>query len=527
MPKDPKAAAARKAVNGDPLENAKDARKLQKENRKVKKELQDAPAPKPAKRSAKERALDQTTTKTRPIDPEIEDNFERFRERLLAHYEIQEGNTLAIVDAQREIDAQNRHVAEELAEAKAEIERLKAESVSNGSKGGRGRTSSGVDDGVSVSDDEGNEKENTVRLRNENARLKQAQGADSDDSAKTLIEDPKDGTSLYVRMRFQANNAVDWAKYLAIQRTIHEIVHQKQMPWHKTGANIPSSIKTDAFIIARSRHPYLERFENDWPTEQLIRQYIKSLRTQARKQGILAADPKYGHLKANSAKRDKTKPRGRAGMVVKPKKATAKGKGKAMKKKKAQVCRGSVEVVDDSSRLVFPHHLARPSSALALSSTVLNDKRSPACTPRFLLILWRSPLLDGPSSALLQRPSMLLSKLQAQKLGWTHSFGVVDATGSSSSLDAIAALSLQRCSPTARVLGVAMGNSRAYVAHSLLRPLLTHWQTLLVRHSSYVLAQCPPRPQQRLRQTRTCYLNSYPLRLLSPLRVRLVLLASD
>ncbi|KAJ7063665.1 hypothetical protein C8F01DRAFT_86621 [Mycena amicta] len=169
------------------------------------------------------------------------------------------------------------------------------------------------------------------------AEEKDELGTDSDDSAKTLIEDPKDGTSLYVRMRFQANNAVDWAKYLAIQRTIHEIVHQKQMPWHKTWANIPSSFKTDAFIIARSRHPYLERFENDWPTEQLIRQYIKSLRTQARKQGILAADPKYGHLKANSAKRDKTKPRGRAAMVVKPKKATAKGKGKAMKKKKSQV----------------------------------------------------------------------------------------------------------------------------------------------------------------------------------------------
>lgn len=54
----------------------------------------------------------------------------------------------------------------------------------------------------------------------------------------------------------------------------------------------------------------MNRFEGDWATARIVSQYASHLRSQARGRGELKADPRYGYLKDNSAKRRKDAPRG-------------------------------------------------------------------------------------------------------------------------------------------------------------------------------------------------------------------------
>ena len=54
----------------------------------------------------------------------------------------------------------------------------------------------------------------------------------------------------------------------------------------------------------------MERFEDDWATAQIASNFSAHLRSSARKNGELPADPRYNYLKANSAKRSKDAPRG-------------------------------------------------------------------------------------------------------------------------------------------------------------------------------------------------------------------------
>ena len=54
----------------------------------------------------------------------------------------------------------------------------------------------------------------------------------------------------------------------------------------------------------------MARFEEDWATAEIAREYAAHLRAQARGRGELERDPKYNYLSANSAKRRKDAPRG-------------------------------------------------------------------------------------------------------------------------------------------------------------------------------------------------------------------------
>jgi hypothetical protein len=60
----------------------------------------------------------------------------------------------------------------------------------------------------------------------------------------------------------------------------------------------------------RREIPYMARFDEDWATTKIASGYAKHLRSSARKKHQLPADPRYGYLKANSAKRRPDAPRG-------------------------------------------------------------------------------------------------------------------------------------------------------------------------------------------------------------------------
>ena len=64
-------------------------------------------------------------------------------------------------------------------------------------------------------------------------------------------------------------------------------------------------------LQVRKTIPYMARFDGDWATAKIASEYAQHLRSDARKNGELAPDPRYDYLKANSAKRRPGAPRGR------------------------------------------------------------------------------------------------------------------------------------------------------------------------------------------------------------------------
>jgi hypothetical protein len=100
---------------------------------------------------------------------------------------------------------------------------------------------------------------------------------------------------------------------------------------------------------ARERHPILKHFQNDWATEEIVKQYIKNKRRHGYKKGFLEPPTQYAYLKANSAKRDPSAPRGKRADAARTAKKAAVKKAVAKKNSTSAKAKGKKKmvVVDD------------------------------------------------------------------------------------------------------------------------------------------------------------------------------------
>ncbi|KAJ6610248.1 hypothetical protein B0H10DRAFT_2438094 [Mycena sp. CBHHK59/15] len=126
--------------------------------------------------------------------------------------------------------------------------------------------------------------------------------------------------------------AKDGDLYSALIRNMHDLVHQAGINWELPWAETPAEAKGKLFAVARDRHPILERFHNDWATEEMVKHYIANRRNTAYRRGDLEVPEKYKYLKANAAKRDPSAPRGRKAKVAKVKVAAVKKAAKVARK---------------------------------------------------------------------------------------------------------------------------------------------------------------------------------------------------
>jgi hypothetical protein len=55
---------------------------------------------------------------------------------------------------------------------------------------------------------------------------------------------------------------------------------------------------------ARDQHPFLARFERDWATEEIVKQFMKNKRKHHYANGWLEVPARYAYLKKNSLKRN-------------------------------------------------------------------------------------------------------------------------------------------------------------------------------------------------------------------------------
>ncbi|KAJ7206494.1 hypothetical protein GGX14DRAFT_457089, partial [Mycena pura] len=126
--------------------------------------------------------------------------------------------------------------------------------------------------------------------------------------------------SIIAEMRLDSNRQ-DHAQLSTIQRNLRELFGNSRINWELLWAQVPAAAKAQLFAIARKHHPYLAEFQNDWATEEIVKQYVKNKRNNAYKKGYIDVPPKCAYLKENAAKRDPSKPRGKK--ASKPSKSRA------------------------------------------------------------------------------------------------------------------------------------------------------------------------------------------------------------
>jgi hypothetical protein len=66
---------------------------------------------------------------------------------------------------------------------------------------------------------------------------------------------------------------------------------------------------TEVHVQARNQHPFLSRFERDWATEEIVKQFVRNKRKNHYTNGWLDVPDKYAYLKSNSKKRNPAGPR--------------------------------------------------------------------------------------------------------------------------------------------------------------------------------------------------------------------------
>ncbi|KAJ7278030.1 hypothetical protein C8J57DRAFT_1713576 [Mycena rebaudengoi] len=107
---------------------------------------------------------------------------------------------------------------------------------------------------------------------------------------------------------------------------LRDLVHNARIDWEIPWKDTPAAAKAALFEVARERPPYLAEFQNDWATEEIVKQYIKNKRNNAYKKEYITVPTKYAYLKVNAAKRDLSAPRGKKSRVKKVDAAKSAGK---------------------------------------------------------------------------------------------------------------------------------------------------------------------------------------------------------
>ncbi|KAJ7653020.1 hypothetical protein B0H17DRAFT_1186397 [Mycena rosella] len=257
--------------------------------------------------------------------------------------------------AERKIQEQtvaNAALQEELAEMKARF----ANDLTN-----RGRENIDADAGI--------DKDDTIsaalaEARAANAELQKqvavlsAERSGAADETEQLARPAGSSFNIQNEMGL-GKNRKDREIYKALLRNTRDLVLQAGINWELPWAKTPADAKAKLYAVARERHPILQRYVNDWATEEIVKQFIKNKRRHGYKKGFLVPPAEYAYLKANSAKRNPSAPRGRKSAkvaVVAAKKLAAKKKdvtakassSKAAGKAKARAKKVVVDEEDES-----------------------------------------------------------------------------------------------------------------------------------------------------------------------------------
>lgn len=120
------------------------------------------------------------------------------------------------------------------------------------------------------------------------------------------------------------------------------------------GRKLCVSGDTNNVTQARDRHPFLSRFEQDWATEEIVKQYVKNKRKNHYAHGWLEVPEKYTYLKQNSSKRDPGGSRSKKALMGVPvaKKRGQKRQVAGMEVPRLGIAEGEVDLLSDGERVL-------------------------------------------------------------------------------------------------------------------------------------------------------------------------------
>ncbi|KAL1741687.1 hypothetical protein HDZ31DRAFT_66677 [Schizophyllum fasciatum] len=181
---------------------------------------------------------------------------------------------------------------------------------------------------------------------------------DDSDTVTPLISRP-DGTagsdySIQEAMGLAGiQTSVKHQTYLSIVRRIHDLVIAAQLNCEKEWKAIPQEDKGKLYRVARTAIPFLQRFVNDWATEEIAKRYLKNKRQYLYRTGELTRPAKYAHLKANAAKRDRDGSRRKKALVnaEAAKQAKAKKLAASAARKARKAAKKHATAVDDGMQV--------------------------------------------------------------------------------------------------------------------------------------------------------------------------------
>ncbi|KAJ6548501.1 hypothetical protein B0H19DRAFT_1074359 [Mycena capillaripes] len=274
-------------------------------------------APKPANRGVSAAKADKENH-TPGNDVPAAPGSDAFNEAFERKYNIDGLNTVDIVYARQENDANRARMAKQDAKLQAQERELAAL---------RARLGPGDADADGAAPDE--EDQDLEQERAKNAELQQR----IEELTKTRTDNPEKiprpagsaGNDFNIQNEMhlggsRANRDI----YKSLMRYIREIAIQTGINWELPWSQVPAAAKAQLFDVCRARHPILEDYVNDWATEEIVKQFFKNRRRRGYQNGTLDVPDQYKYLKANSAKRDPSGSRKRRTVVAgAPKKAAA------------------------------------------------------------------------------------------------------------------------------------------------------------------------------------------------------------
>ncbi|KAG1730525.1 uncharacterized protein EDB91DRAFT_1085400 [Suillus paluster] len=92
----------------------------------------------------------------------------------------------------------------------------------------------------------------------------------------------------------------DRNQYISIQGDVHLLCARVGLDFSTKYVHQPAEILSKIFKLARREHPYLKRFQNDWATAEITKQYLQNKRKQSNRKRKARDEGNSGRCKTRS-----------------------------------------------------------------------------------------------------------------------------------------------------------------------------------------------------------------------------------
>ncbi|KAG6835495.1 hypothetical protein H0H93_000840, partial [Arthromyces matolae] len=209
-----------------------------------------------------------------------------------------------------EMIEENKKISKELENANTQLEDVNRHLVAKDTDEDDETERDQLLEHIEVIEEELNEKNDKISELEEALASIRSQPSSTSEAAEVAdgsIVRPRGtaGTDWSIQAQMGLGNSSKNAEFFkSIQRRLRDAAIGAHLDWTGRWSDIPMVDKAKFFLLMRNQIPYLKRFQNDWATEEIVKQYFANKRKNHYKNNWLPVPERYAHLKATSAKRN-------------------------------------------------------------------------------------------------------------------------------------------------------------------------------------------------------------------------------